>query len=121
MSRFRIPLAAALLAALAPSPAAAGPILLVVGDSSAFGETDRSRDPSNGDRGYVAPFADYLGAARYGGQRPAVLNLAIDGETSSSYSSGTGRVSPDGLFNNSHYGQYAPAYPTQREEVLTQV
>ncbi|MBY0456387.1 MAG: hypothetical protein K2V38_03555, partial [Gemmataceae bacterium] len=93
----------------------AGPIYLALGDSSAFGETDRTRNPSNGDRGYVAPFADYLGSSRYP-SRPAVVNLAIDGETSVSWGAGlSGRVSPDGIFHNTNYAAFAPNYPTQQE------
>lgn len=111
-------LVAALLAA--PATAHAGPVLLVLGDSSAFGETDRTKNPSNGDRGYVAPFADYLAGTRYGGNRPTVLNLAINGETSSSYSAGAGRVSSDGIYLNTNYAGYAPNYPTQRDEFFRQ-
>jgi len=33
-------------------------VYLALGDSSAYGETNRTRNPSNGDRGYVKPFAD---------------------------------------------------------------
>lgn len=113
-------LAAVAALGLSAAPAAAGQIYLAIGDSSAFGETDRTKDPSNGDRGYVAPFADYL-AGRNGGQRPAVLNLAINGETSSSYTAGTGRVSSDGIFLNSNYAGYAPKYPTQHDEVFKQI
>lgn len=119
MLRSRL-LAAVAALVVSATPAAAGQIYLAIGDSSAFGETDRTKDPSNGDRGYVAPFADYL-AGRNGGQRPTVLNLAVDGETSSSYTAGAGRVSPDGLFNNSNYDKYAPNYPTQRDEVMKQI
>src|SRR4051794_35056666 len=105
------PLFALLVVLALPAVAPAGPVYLVLGDSSAFGETDRTRNPSDGDRGYVAPFADYLGA-KYGRPRPAVVNLAIDGETSASYTTGTGRSSDDGIFHNGHY---APPYETQRE------
>jgi lysophospholipase L1-like esterase len=108
------------LLALIPAAATAGPIYLALGDSSAFGETNRTRDPSNGDRGYVAPFADFL-ATRNGGQRPTVLNLAIDGETSASWATGTGRVSSDGLQNNSNYAPFAPNYPTQQDYFHAQV
>ena len=44
------------------------------------------------------------------------MNLAIDGETSKSWSTGLGdRVSPDGIFHNTNYATYAPNYPTQQE------
>src|SRR3954451_13105035 len=88
-------LAAVAALGLSAAPAAGGQIYLAIGDSSAFGETDRTKDPSNGAPGYVGPFPHYL-AGRNGGQRPAVLNLAINGETSSSYTAGSGRVSSDG-------------------------
>jgi lysophospholipase L1-like esterase len=106
----------ALLVVLAlPAVSSAGPIYLALGDSSAFGETDRTRNPSNGDRGYVSPFADYLGTTRYP-SRPTVVNLAIDGETSKSYSTGlSDRVSPDGIFHNTNYAAFAPDYPTQQQ------
>lgn len=90
--------------------ARAEPIYLALGDSSAFGETNRTRDPSNGDRGYVKPFADYL-AGVYG-TRPTVVNFAINGETSSSYFSGSGRVSSDGQgFNTNYNGIGTNPYP----------
>jgi lysophospholipase L1-like esterase len=41
-------------------------------------------NPSNGDRGYVAPLADQL--AKYnGGVRPDVINLGVDGETTTTF------------------------------------
>jgi lysophospholipase L1-like esterase len=64
---------------------------LAIGDSVAFGETTFTNNPSNGDRGYVADYASYL-AGKNGGVAPAVANTAIDGETSSSFFSGSGRV-----------------------------
>src|SRR5262245_12794921 len=102
--------------ALSAAPAAAGPIYLALGDSSAFGATDRTHNPSNGDRGYVAPFADYLGTKL--GQRPTVVNLAIDGETTGSFSAGTGRSSDDGHLHNTHYG---PPYRTQQETMRSEL
>lgn len=97
--RVRVFVLLALFVAAAPS--AAGPIYLALGDSSAFGETDRTQNPSNGDRGYAKPFADYL-AGVYG-TRPTVVNFAINGETSSSFFSGSGRVSSDGQGLNTNY------------------
>src|SRR5690242_8917127 len=70
---------------------AASMTYLALGDSVAFGETDFTHNPSNGDRGYVSLFADSL-ATQNGGVRPNVVNLAIEGETTTSFSSGTGRV-----------------------------
>src|SRR4051812_10761321 len=106
--------AALLLAALAaPARAAAWPVYLALGDSSAFGETDRTKNPSNGGRGYVAPFADFL-AKRYSGARPSVINTAIDGETSQSYFTGSPRSSDDGLLHNTIY---APPYATQQATI----
>lgn len=94
--------------------AQAGPIYLALGDSSAFGETNRTRNPSNGDRGYVKAFADYLGRGE-NGVRPDVINLAIDGETSSSFRTGTGRVSADGQgFNTNYNGLPVPYAQSKR-------
>ncbi|QEL20864.1 SGNH/GDSL hydrolase family protein [Limnoglobus roseus] len=99
------------------SPASADHVYLALGDSSAYGETNRTLDPSNGDRGYVAPFADYL-ATQNGGVRPTVLNLAINGETSASFFAGTGRVSSDGQgFNTNYVGRPDP-FP-QYQELLS--
>ncbi|MBX9585541.1 MAG: SGNH/GDSL hydrolase family protein [Gemmataceae bacterium] len=105
-----------------PGRAAAGQIYLAVGDSSAFGETNRTRNPSDGDRGYVAPFADYL-AGRNGGVRPTVINTAINGETTTSYFSGlvADRDSLDGITLNSRYTPFAPAYPSQHDYMLGQI
>src|SRR5262249_35047171 len=45
-----------------------------------------SLNPSLGDRGYVGPYADALAAPT--GVRPQVINLATNGETSSSFFDG---------------------------------
>ncbi len=73
---------------------------LSLGDSIAFGETvfmnnpalGPYSDPSNGDRGFVAMYANFLESLY--GYRPNVINLGVDGETSSSFTSGIGRVPP---------------------------
>ena len=75
------------------APAAAAPAYVALGDSITFGETDLIYRQSSGDRGYVSRFADTL-AARNGGVRPAVTNLAIDGETASSFFTNAGRTPP---------------------------
>jgi lysophospholipase L1-like esterase len=64
---------------------------LSIGDSVAFGETTFTNNPSNGLRGFVSDYASYL-ATQNGGAQPNVVNLAIDGETSSSFFTGSGRV-----------------------------
>jgi lysophospholipase L1-like esterase len=71
-----------------PGAATAGPIqdYLALGDSLAFGETN-TIPTSFGDQGYVKPYADFL-AGRNGGVRPTVINLAIPGETSTSFFTG---------------------------------
>ncbi len=104
------------------SHARADSVLLVLGDSSAFGETDRTQNPSNGDRGYVAPFADYL-AGQNGGVRPTVINTAINGETTKSFFSGNvaDRASTDGIFLNSNYSGFAPNYPSQHEYLINTI
>ncbi len=73
--------------------ARAGSVYIALGDSYTFGETDLQYVPSNGDRGYVGLYATSL-AAQNGGIRPTVLNFAIDGETSTSFTTGAGRVPP---------------------------
>lgn len=93
---FRLPSLAlvATLCTLAPvGPARAASTYIALGDSLTFGETDLIYRQSNGDRGYVGRVADAL-AARSGGARPNVINLAIDGETSASFTTGVGRVPP---------------------------
>src|SRR5262249_13563379 len=60
---------------------------LAIGDSMAFGETDFTHNPSNGDRGYVGGYADWLGT-RNGGVRPNVINLGVDGETTTTFFNG---------------------------------
>ncbi len=105
----------ACLASSALCPAAsADHVYLALGDSSAFGETNRTRNPSDGDRGYVRPFADYL-ATRNGGVRPTVVNLAINGETSGSFFTGVGRVSSDGQGFNTNYAGRPDPFPQYQE------
>jgi lysophospholipase L1-like esterase len=85
-ARLRACAAVALLLAARPAIADHA-TYLALGDSLAFGETDFMHNPSNGDRGYVAPFADQL--ARFnGGVRPDVINLAVDGETTTTFLNG---------------------------------
>jgi lysophospholipase L1-like esterase len=82
-----------LAASLLMHPVHAAPVYVALGDSITFGETDLNYVQSSGDRGYVSLFADTL-AARNGGVRPAVVNLAIDGETASSFMINAGRTPP---------------------------
>jgi len=104
----RFPLLAVLALVASTSLLHAEPIYLALGDSSAFGETNRTQNPSNGDRGYVRAFADYLGGLS--GGRPTVANFAIDGETSGSFFTGNGRVSSDGQGHNTNYDGLAMPY-----------
>lgn len=113
LSSFVLCLAAAVLGS---GRASADWVYLALGDSSAFGETNRTRNPSNGDRGYVKPFADFL-ASQNAGVRPTVLNLAINGETSGSFFTGTGRVSSDGQGFNTNYNGRANPFPQYQEYV----
>jgi GDSL-like Lipase/Acylhydrolase family/PEP-CTERM motif len=97
---------------------------LSLGDSIAFGETvfmnnpalGPYSDPSNGDRGFVAMYADFLGSSY--GARPNVINLGVDGETSSSFTSGIGRVPPGAGFTDASLAELNTNYvgpnpPTQ--------
>jgi len=83
----------AMTATLAVPSASAAPVYVALGDSITFGETDLNYVQSSGDRGYVGLFANTL-AFRNGGVRPAVFNLAIDGETASSFVTNAGRTPP---------------------------
>ncbi|MBC7833990.1 MAG: hypothetical protein H7Y88_02690 [Phycisphaerales bacterium] len=76
----------AVIVALSPAARAQDETYIALGDSLAFGITDTPSyiAPSNGDRGYVAPYADWL-ASGSGGIRPHVVNLAIFGETTGSF------------------------------------
>jgi len=82
-----------LAASLLMHPAHAAPVYVALGDSITFGETDLNYVQSSGDRGYVGLFANTL-ASRNGGIRPTVVNLAIDGETASSFMTNAGRTPP---------------------------
>jgi lysophospholipase L1-like esterase len=82
------------VALTASRPADAGGMTyLALGDSVAFGETNFTQNPSNGDRGYVSLYANSL-ASQNGGVRPNVVNLGVDGETTTSFNLGQGRVAP---------------------------
>jgi hypothetical protein len=84
-SIFTLAAIAAFCAAVA-KPVGAAPIdYISLGDSYAWGFTSLDAAlPSNGDQGYVKPFADWLGTV-LGSGRPNVFNLAIPGETSDSF------------------------------------
>jgi lysophospholipase L1-like esterase len=92
MAPRRLLASAAMIAASfgAARPTSAAPIsdYIAVGDSMAFGETDFTHNPSNGDRGYVSLYANFL-AGSNGGVRPNVINLGVDGETSSTFFNGS--------------------------------
>ena len=90
MSRYILRTAFAVMLA---GGAQAAPVYVALGDSITFGETDLNYVQSFGDRGYVSRFADTL-ASRNGGVRPIVTNLAIDGETASSFQVNAGRTPP---------------------------
>jgi lysophospholipase L1-like esterase len=97
-----------------PGAAQAAPFYLALGDSLTFGVgADQSpADISDGDRGYVSLYADRLGAIL--GARPAVINLAISGETTTSYLTGLDRNGPAGSpARNTNYTGLAP-FPTQQ-------
>jgi lysophospholipase L1-like esterase len=90
---------------------------IALGDSLAFGEYRFQNNPSNGDRGYVAPFADRL-ASVYG-SRPTVINLATDGETSSTFmNAGSGGDGTPGHPGYSYNTNYTSPYPSQNQLLL---
>ena len=119
---FRAARASAVLAvALAFSGAARADVYLSLGDSLGFGEGASPTTASYGtDLGYVGLYAAYL-AAHNGGVAPTVLNLSVPGETSSSFSTGSGRIGPDNqpptagedallVALNKNYTDYAAAH-----------
>ena len=90
--------------------ARAGQTYLALGDSISFGvgSNDSATDISNGDRGYVAGYANYL-ASLAGGVRPTVINLAVSGETSSSfYGDGVGLDGSAASLRNTNYSAANP-------------
>jgi lysophospholipase L1-like esterase len=96
---------------------------LAIGDSEAFGETDFTKNPSNGNRGYVKLFADNYLAAQNGGVAPKVINTALDGETSSTFlhggpANGDGSPGQPGYSLNTHY---ANGPDNQNAMMLTQI
>lgn len=79
----------AALALVTAKPTNAAPIqqdYIALGDSVAFGETDFTHNPSDGDRGYVSLYANYLQSQGAGHQH--VINLAVDGETTTTFFKG---------------------------------
>jgi lysophospholipase L1-like esterase len=96
---------------------------IAVGDSLAFGEYRFQSNPSNGDhRGYVGPFADAL-AGLNGGVRPNVIDLGVDGETSTTFfNGGPLGTGPDvGKPAYSLNTNYPAPYPTQSNLLLTTI
>src|SRR5437016_1096158 len=72
-------------------PAFAQKNYVALGDSYAWGLLNSSSPPSNGDQGYVSLFDNFL-ATQNGGVRPTLKNLAVPGESSSSFFTGTSAV-----------------------------
>jgi lysophospholipase L1-like esterase len=70
------------------------PVYLSLGDSDAFGADDASSGPSYGVTGYVGAYAQLL--ASMDGVAPQVINLALPGETSTSFFTGVGRATASG-------------------------
>jgi len=87
---FTAPLAPIVAVVLAAAGAASGAYAqqtyIALGDSVGFGITTGASytQLSSGDRGYVAPVADWL-ASRNGGVRPDVMNLSIFGDDTASF------------------------------------
>ena len=97
-------------------------VFLALGDSITYGldPSDASTlVPSFADQGFVKPFADHL-ATRHGGARPLVKNLAIRGELSSSFFSGS---APAGWLNRipGFNLNYATPPETQHQLMLSSI
>lgn len=86
---------------------------LAIGDSVSWGYQPNNVSRSAGDKGFVKLFGDWLGT-QYG-TRPAVLNLAIPGETTVSYFD----TSEIGGLLNSNYPIFFR--PSQRNKVDTSI
>jgi lysophospholipase L1-like esterase len=115
-------LSAAMLAATRPAAASSMQTYLALGDSMAFGETDFTHNPSNGDRGYVQPFDNFL-ASQNGGVAPNVINLGLDGETTRTFFNGgpaTGDGSPGqpGYSLNTNYSTGGDSQNLQMVEAI---
>ncbi len=93
----------------ASSASAGAMTYLSLGDSLAFGETDFQHNPSAGDRGFVKAYDQFL-AGQNGGIAPRIVNLAIDGDTSSSFLSGSGRVPPASGISDANLASYNSRY-----------
>lgn len=118
-------LGAILLTAAISQVQPASAAYIALGDSITFGETDLQYIPSFGDRGYVGLYADYLASVN-GGDRPTVINLAIDGETSASFTTGIGRTPPvvgrtDALLAAQNLNYNPDALVPQRDLFLSKV
>lgn len=109
---------------LSTSPPALASVIhdyVALGDSMAFGETNFTANPSDGDRGYVSLYATSL-ASSNGGVRPHVINLAADGETSSTFFNGS--TQHDGSPGNpaSQWNlNYPSSAPTQNSLLLSTI
>ena len=96
-------------------PAPEDATYLAIGDSLAYGFATVFTTPRTfGDRGYVAPFADWL-ATQNQGVRPAVITTAVPDETTASFFDGPAI----GYIYNSNYSLFFP--DTQAETVADRV
>jgi lysophospholipase L1-like esterase len=99
-------LLAASIVLLAASSLRADPIqtYVALGDALAFGQSSPTPQASFGDQGYVQQFASFLGT-KNNGIVPNVINLALPGETSSSFFTPDGSASRNaGAAANLNYG-----------------
>ncbi len=88
--------AVALSLALGLAGTARADVYLSLGDSVAFGIEDSMSVASYGTgQGYAKDYAGYL--AQKNGGATTLLNLAVPGETSTSFTTGSGRIGPDNL------------------------
>jgi lysophospholipase L1-like esterase len=94
---------------------------VALGDSMAFGETNFTGNPSYGDRGYVKPYADFLAQSNRG-VRPSVINLSADGETSTTFFTGSSQSdgSPGHPASQWNLNYPIPA-PTQNSLLLSTI
>ncbi len=107
-------------------PACAGyDTYLALGDSLAFGEGDFQHNPSDGNRGYVSQLDGYLTQFN-GGITPSVVNLGVDGETTSTFfqysgaaGSGPEPGKPAYTLNTNYNGLASPTQHQLMSDVIT--
>lgn len=93
---------------------------LSLGASYAFGYTGGALAPSNGDQGYVRPYADWLAKQNDDDERPQVINLALPGETLATFFNG-GNPVPFVNLNYAGPAGLGSLYTSQKNRLLARI